>query len=280
MARCVTIFLCLAAVISFSACAQNRQASKNPPHYDWSNPVKYELPESLLEISGITFHNGSSDTVFAEQDEKGRLYYARLGSNEYKHLTFGKDGDYEDIAIWNEQFVFLRSGGTIFLFPYTTVATGNAEAVKELQLVPGGEYEGLFADNVKNRLYILCKNCDKDKKTKQVTVYILKADTQGNVSLDNEFTLDTQQLTNKRALRPSALALHPLTGEWYIVSAVNHQLLITDKDWKIKGIYHLASQLFTQPEGIAFDKEGNLYISNEGGKSGTGTILKFPYQNE
>ncbi|MEI9955485.1 MAG: SdiA-regulated domain-containing protein [Ferruginibacter sp.] len=66
-----------------------------------------------------------------------------------------------------------------------------------------------------------------------------------------------------------------LTNEWYILSSVNKLLVITDNNWKVQKTYPLDASLFNQPEGIAFDKQGNLYISNEGGDSGKGTILKF-----
>jgi uncharacterized protein YjiK len=36
--------------------------------------------------------------------------------------------------------------------------------------------------------------------------------------------------------------------------------------------------MFKQPEGIAFDNAGNLYISNEKGNGNNGSILKFIYQ--
>ncbi|RZK63080.1 MAG: SdiA-regulated family protein, partial [Pedobacter sp.] len=32
---------------------------------------------------------------------------------------------------------------------------------------------------------------------------------------------------------------------------------------------------FNQPEGIAFDRDNNLYISNEGGDLSAGNILMF-----
>jgi uncharacterized protein YjiK len=83
---------------------------------------------------------------------------------------------------------------------------------------------------------------------------------------------------NKSAFRPSALTKDPLTGDWYILSAVNKLLVVADKSWKVKGAYPLNTHTFNQPEGIAFDNDGNLYISNEGDGFIDGNILKFAIQ--
>ncbi len=40
-------------------------------------------------------------------------------------------------------------------------------------------------------------------------------------------------------------------------------LVIANSDWSIKNVYRLDASLYNQPEGIAFDKDNNLYISNE-----------------
>ena len=76
---------------------------------------------------------------------------------------------------------------------------------------------------------------------------------------------------------PSCVARHPLTREWYIISSVNKVLIVLDERWKVKGMYALDPELFKQPEGLAFDRRGNMYISNEGGK-GNANVLLFPYK--
>jgi uncharacterized protein YjiK len=73
------------------------------------------------------------------------------------------------------------------------------------------------------------------------------------------------------------MAKNPLTKQWYIVSSVNELLVVTDADFKVTAAYSLDHKLFLQPEGLAFDKKGNLYISNEGDEFAKGTILKFNF---
>ncbi len=68
---------------------------------------------------------------------------------------------------------------------------------------------------------------------------------------------------HKIVFHPSALAQNPLTREWFVLSSVNKLLVITDENWKVKSVYPLDPSVFNQPEGIAFDQQQNLYISNE-----------------
>ena len=90
--------------------------------------------------------------------------------------------------------------------------------------------------------------------------------------------IEAQLGKSKLSFRPSALAKNPGTGEWYILSSVNKALVIADAAWHVKSVYPLQSSLFVQPEGIAFDNQNNLYISNEGDELHQGTILKFNFK--
>jgi uncharacterized protein YjiK len=75
---------------------------------------------------------------------------------------------------------------------------------------------------------------------------------------------------------PSAIAVHPKTGETYILSASNRLLAIYEKGILID-IFPLPSEIFYKPEGLAFAENGDLYISSEGMKNGfvSGQILWF-----
>ena len=279
--------ICTVLVLQLSkAGCTEPSAAENPPHYDLSKPTVYKMPAVLEEISGIAFSKGNADTVFAEQDEEGKLFYFHLGDTEIKHKKFSKQGDYEDLAVCNGEVIMLRSDGVFFSFPLNSIeGKETVNTSGQTGLLPPGEYESLYADESTNTLYALCKKCADDKSSQSITGHLLSMNADGQLSLKNQFTIDEKALaaitgTKKFSLKPSALAKHPITHQWYILSSVNKMLVITDDQWKPVNVYPLSPALFTQPEGIAFDKTGNLYISNEKGAGTSGTILKFLYHEK
>ncbi len=76
---------------------------------------------------------------------------------------------------------------------------------------------------------------------------------------------------------PSAIAIHPVTGEIYLISAEDHVLISCTETGNITGYALLDASLFRQPEGLAFFPNGDMLISNEAaGKDAT--ILLFRWQ--
>ena len=268
-----------------TACSQKRNF-ENPKGYNINNPQKFVMPVSLHEISGIAFYKGNPDTVYAEEDENGKLYYLPPGDKKASYYKFGKHGDYEDVAICNNTVLLLRSNGTLFSFPMSVIHQPEAEendVTEWKDLLPKGEYESLYADEMSKRIYILCKNCQDEKDTKMANGYIFELGNDGKISQNGTFTIDVKEieaLTGEKKIRfhPSALAWNPRTNEWYIISSVNKLLVVTDSNWKVTATYRLNPALYIQPEGIAFDRNGNLYISNEGGDLHSGNILKTPFK--
>ncbi len=276
-----SIILLLSGVV---ACKETK-VYKSPPGYDLSSPEVYKMPAELNEISGITFINGNADTLYAEQDEEGKLFHFHPGDEKTSHVKFAKKGDYEDLAVCNGVVIILRSNGKLLTFLLNNGEKEEVDSVNEFnELLPGGEYESMYADEKTNRLYVLCKDCKDGKNMKLVNGYSFKIDATGTLTTGDVFSINEKEIEDlsnikKINLKASAMAKNDLTQEWYIISAVNKMLVVTDAQWKVKSIYTLApSSLFTQPEGIAFDSNGNLYISNEKGTGKSATILKFPYK--
>jgi uncharacterized protein YjiK len=268
--------------------------------YDLEHPTSiYKMPEALTEISGISFHQDDDTQIYAEQDEKGRLYWLKPGDQTAKYYDFGKDGDYEDLAFVGKQAVLLKSNGVLYSFDFTPAAdkegtpvTGSLQEWKDL--VPKGEYEGLFADAARNQLYLLCKDCKSEDHKKKVSVYRLDNDA-GHWVRGAVYHIDVSQISTlvdptgqdngkkgkkgkkekKVDFKPSALCQDPLTHQWYVLSSINKMLVVLGTDWQVKAVHTLSRKLYAQPEGICFDKQHNLYISNEGQLPGEATLLKF-----
>src|SRR4051812_20940574 len=80
--------------------------------YDLGQPEKFNMPESLAEISGIAFSKGTGN-IYAIQDEQGKLFRLTWGVKKQAHTKFSKMGDYEDVAIAGDKVIVLKSNGTL-----------------------------------------------------------------------------------------------------------------------------------------------------------------------
>lgn len=276
-------FTFLLSVCSLVSCKNPRKYT-SPEGYDFSKPDKFNMPSSLLEVSGITFYKGNSDQIYSVQDEDGKVFRQNWDVKKQHNTKFAKRGDFEDLAILSEMVFVLRSDGTLYTFPFNELAQKKTEQVKEWDdLLPKGEYEGLFADAETNILYVLCKKCNVDKKKKQLTGYQFKYHPENDrLEAAGSFQLNIKQIKAinpklKSSLSPSGLTKNKRTKDWYILSSANKVLLIADSNWRIKEAHRLNSSMFNQPEGIAFDNDFNLYISNEGDEITDGNIIKFRY---
>lgn len=278
------VVLAFVAAMQLSCAQTKSKGPTSPLGYDLSKPKKYNMPDVLQEISGIAFDQGDNRIVYAEQDEEGKIFRLPLGTKDDSATKFAGKGDYEDIAISQGWAVLLKSNGHLYTFPLSETQKPETANVQKIEnALPKGEYEGMFANPTSGDLYVLCKDCKTDRGKKQASGYIFSLQKNGSVKPKGTFVVDASQIDKlsgkkKGAFHPSALAMNLKTNEWYIVSSVNKALIVTDAQWKIKNVYHLSSNVFNQPEGIAFDRNNNLYISNEGSETQQGNILRFDFK--
>ena len=92
------------------------------------------------------------------------------------------------------------------------------------------------------------------------------------IDLLNEIFEGNAGKKKKGTINPSGIAIHPLSGDMYITDGRNAKLLITAAAGVIKKLYQLNNNEFAQPEGIAFNSAGDLFIANEGTNQ-SGNIL-------
>ena len=236
--------------------------------YDLSLYEKVFLPYDLNEISGI-FIEGNS--IFAVQDEKGIVFQLSKKGKILKKIPFAKRGDYEDIVKVDGHYYILRSDGRLLKF-------SNEEDVLPIKSLPKGEYEALFREYSSERINVLCKKCKKEASNYKIKAYSFDVNDLEKKPKRFEIRLPKEK-GFKEPFRPSAVAQNPFTNDIYVISAIRGQLLVFDKSYSFKEAIKLQKNLFPQPEGIAFDSKGNLYISNEGGKYTKPNLILFNHIN-
>lgn len=246
---------------------------ESPEGYDFSSGKKLLLFSELEEISGIAFLPDSDTILMAVNDEEGRVYSVNINNPKFKAdpFEFAGKGDYEDIAFFKDAWQVLQSNGLIYAGDLIT-----PEWPKPSNILPDGEYEGMVA--YQDTLFVICKECPENREG-TATVFFIKGDGD-SIHLENSLLLDANEFIKgkQKKVLASALARHPFTHDWYILSHLNGSLYITDSEFKIKQSVKLPRSLFSQPEGIAFSSKGDLFISNEG-EGSSGYILQFKYRD-
>lgn len=269
--------------------------------YDLKNPdQKFNLNSHLNEISALTYYR--KNRLLCVNDEKGVIFQYNLKKREISHkYKFSKAGDYEGVELVGDTVFVLRSDGKIYSFKNWKSNDQELDVFKTVLRSPN-DCEGLGYDASSNSLLVACKGragIDKRYRGKR-TVYGFSLqshslDTVPRYIVDLEvlkqiFNLSDYARFSLKMLetvapskgdvsfQPSAVAIHPQTGNIYLLASVGKLLLILNPNGDIMAALKLDRHLFRQPEGICFAPDGTLFISNEG-RGGKATILKFENRN-
>ncbi|MEP7080190.1 MAG: SdiA-regulated domain-containing protein [Ginsengibacter sp.] len=272
----ILFFIFFIKVHAYQGCVQSKNnVVLTSPDYDLGNPKILKLNDALAEISGIYFYAKDS-SVFGISDESGNLYKIHL-NKPYNVIKwkFSKSHDYEDLVMLDDKFYILTSNGDITTLKFS--ARGDTiYRQKDKGPVGKNEFESLYYDPQTKNLVLICKDCPDDKKS---SVSSFNYDPELNKISPSNFKIETQKIAEqlgdkKIKFKPSAAAINPITGDLWILSAVNQILVTASRDGIVKNVYTLNPTLYTQPEGITFTPWGDLLISNEAGdKYNQGTIF-------
>lgn len=270
--------IAVSILLSYQSCdtdtQQKSKALPTPALYDLNNPVEFQLPQALSEISGLAYYPKDS-SVFAIIDEEGTFFKIYLnGSTTIKKWKFAKGRDFEDVVMKDSVFYVLVSNGDIETLKFS----GDSILVTKSDLAGTSkkvnEFEALYYDDSLG-LVLICKECEEDQK-KMTSAIGFSPDSM--VYKPGLFAIDAQQIAQKTGekkleFKPSAAAINPLTKELYIIASVNKLLVIADSKGSVKEVYPLDPKIYKQPEGLTFTPKGDLLISNEAAESGNANIL-------
>lgn len=247
--------------------------------YDLNNPHEiHQLPEVLEEISGLTYFG--DNTLAAINDEHGRVYlYDLIGKRikKGKNIKFAGRGDFEGIELVGDYIYAIKSNGDLYRFSKIMY-----EVVEKIEspFKSENDIEGLGYNHVTHQLLIALKGQGdiKGVEVKGKAVYAFDIATQKHIKkpvyILNDKDLKRVLGSDNTKVRPSGIAVHPITHEVYMIASTGHALIIFHQDGRPKNFTSLKRSLFPQPEGITFSPQGDLYISNEQEGEG-GTLLHF-----
>ncbi len=227
----------------------------------------------------------SEPVAWAVNDEEGTLFRIDLDDGSVETgQPFAKPGDYEGIALVDGTVVVARSDGKLW-----RIAEGEVQKVAS-PLSDRYDIEGLAWDARNSRLLVACKGKAgrgaRFEHTK--AVYAVQVPTFEWINTPafvveqsalRRFLEEHEHVGRKpgaaKSFAPSAIGVDPVTGNIYMLSSTGRMLVVLDVAAEnIIEVLTLARDVHAQPEGLSFDAEGALYISNEG-RGTRATLYRF-----
>ncbi|HYH14511.1 MAG TPA: SdiA-regulated domain-containing protein [Flavisolibacter sp.] len=236
----------------------------------------WELPNTLKEVSGIKYLGNNRFACI--QDEMGTIFIYNTASGKIeKEIPFGGPGDFEGIAIAGTSAYVAQSNGKIYEVQHYE---GAKPVVKQYNTLLTAKHnvEGLTYDQKNHCLLLAIKGAEpRNKKYKGVYAFDLKTKRLAvkpvvKINLNDPFFNGSKG--KQDPFQPSAIEIHPLTNDIYILQGSDPKLLVMDAKGRIKKSYTFNQSAFPHAEGLAFSPEGELYISNEGKDGAAATIVK------
>ncbi len=269
------VLLCL--LFPYTHQAQNKSFSSNVLQIEKT----WELPEILEEISAMAWL--SKNQIACIQDEDGIIFIYDLEKEKItEEIKFGDAGDYEGLAISGNKAFVMRSDGRVFEVSNFRKENQKTTSFKT-PFKAKNNMESLTIDATGNYLITVPKDKSLHKKRFKGLYKISLTERKIiekpflQIDMKAEGFKKYRKKKLRKVFRPSDVVIHPKTEDFYILEGIKPKLLILDKKGTIKNIYKLDKKDFAQPEGIIFNPDGTLYISNEA-NGGTPTILEVKLQ--
>lgn len=271
--------------------------ARSPIPYDLSHPAKvFRLPPELTEVSALT--DLVPHQVACLHDEEGAVYTIDLNTGEVLRLgAFAGAGDFEGLTRVDDALLALRSDGLVYRCHWSAAGVQVRDTFR-LQ-VPNQNIEGLGYHDKAGLVLVSPKDVLKggpEMRDKRVIygfdprdarpvvreVLSLSLDALTKEALARGYTIPMRTTDKGRSvpqwkMRYSSVAVHPITGHYYLLSAVDGSLLVVDARGAFVHLAWLDPALLPKPEGITFMADGELVLSSEG-KGTLPTVACYPMQ--
>ncbi|MEQ1745745.1 MAG: SdiA-regulated domain-containing protein [Saprospiraceae bacterium] len=282
MKKCPAQALLLAALLMASAAAGARTFADSVP-YRLAEPslVINFVDTALFEVSGLGPTN-ESGVFCAISDERGEVLFldGTAGGAILRRVPFREKGDFEGVELVGKCLYAVRSNGEVSEIARWNKDNPRVSTFKTF-LTKTDDVEGLGYDIKRHALLLACKGDPENDDPRYIYAFDLSNNT---LTQTPAFTINPREVNElvpyndddkRHFFSPSGVAVHPISGDVYVISTALKRLVVLDyQTGKIRHVARLYKKILPQPEGIAFDAEGNLYLSSEG-KKGEGMLLRF-----
>ena len=250
-------------MVLLAAMAGTSRAQGDPGWgFDLEHPdAVFELPGELEEISALSL--GPDGMLLAVQDEEGYIFRLDPDTGSVvRRDRFAGDGDYEGIEWVGEWIYVLESSGHFYRTPAGNPSRDTTVRIR-LDLPGGCNAEGLAWDDARQRFLVSCKDADgvRGRKGRSVFSFLENGGLEGRDLFFQDSHFEQANVDGVAGFRTSAVAVHPVSGRIFLLSSDNPHLCRVE----VEGLSCLPLPLTTmrQPEGLAFDGHGALWISSE-----------------
>lgn len=286
----ISRFLMLVLLFIFASCEKQYQYS-NIDYESLKRPSDiFDLPDELDEISGLEMYG--ENEIIAIDDEDGIIYSINTESGKITStVDFGVKGDFEGLAYDGKYMYVITSGGDL----YQIDPASPRNYGKYHWDIEGKEIESLAF--FEGKLYSTTK---ERSNSQEMVIFALEPERLGSSQPEKIMTIKLESVKSFLAqdedksilkrfakfisgdniynfVRPSGITFIPGINHVLILSHHNRFLLEIDPEGEIHNIMSLSCPDFYQPEGIALDANGYLYISNES-RGHLPNVLKFKYR--
>ena len=271
-----------------SASAEKMAAKKEAgsmPGYRLEAPdTLHTLPDILEEASGLT--DVSATEVAMVQDELGIIFLFNIDTGQItREVPFASRGDYEGMTRVDNAMYVLESKGHLFEVQNWL---GDKNVIQRWLPLPTSDNEGLCFDPVEDRILLSPKSrWKKGEVPKSIRpifavdigsgkllhepVFVLNTDDIVRFALQHDLEIPSKAYKEggekiDLKFKPASLAVHPVTNDIFVISAVNRVLASFNRAGEVTGVHFLDAETFPKPEGITFLPNSSLVISSEAAK--------------
>ena len=232
--------------------------------------TRWKLPGHLYEISGLAMT--LDNRLVAHNDEKGVIHEIDYRKGEIvkafqlADMKVPVSGDFEGIAIVNDQVYLVTSSGRIYECSrgvdgasvlYNSYATGVGRDY---------EIEGLAYDASQRALLLMGKNARREDLKEHLVIYHWSTDVK-QLNEDAHIVIPVIEFTrhiDEKEFQPSGIEKHPVSGNYFVIAARQMAIAEITPGGQVVGAKQFPTEWHRQPEGITFDADGTLIIADEG----------------